>query len=134
MACKQMSKQFTPMIITLPSVKEPRTRSGAPVRPPEEYLDELTHMLDKKEEHLGSLADISESFTSLGRALQTTVEDGLTESVRQIAKVQKQPPELYPEHVNRMELLSVLVDADPSFELVLVSKLKPKLYRRRQFE
>ena len=129
-----MSKPFVPKIITLPSMECPKTRSGKDVRPPEQCLSELSNLLDKKEEHLNKLNEIGESFQTLGSTLKATVEDGLTESVKQIAKVQKQPPELYPEHVNKTELMNVLIDPNPTFEVILLSKLKPKLYRRRQFE
>jgi len=130
----KMSKRFTPMIITLPAAKEPRTRSGAPIRPTEEYLEELKRMTDRKEEHVEQLKEMGASLDDLRHSLHATLDDSLTSSVIQLASLQHQPPQLYPEHVNQSELLRLLLSSPAHYEVQMISKLKPKLYRRRQFE
>ena len=129
-----MSKHFTPTIITLPSAKEPRTRSGAPIRPTEEYLEQLSRMVERKDKQVQQLREVQTSLTDLGQSLHSTFDESLTTSVVQIAELQHQPPQRYPEHVNKSELIRVLASSPPLYEVQLLSKLKPKLYRRRQFE
>lgn len=122
------------MIITLPSAKEPRTRSGGSIRPTEEYLDELSRMTVSKDEHLTQLTALGTSLEDLRQSLHTTLDDSLTSSVLELASLQHQPPQLYPEHVNHSELLHLLLPSPPVYTVTMLSKLKPKLYRRRQFE
>ncbi len=122
------------MIITLPAAKEPRTRSGLPIRPTEEYLEELKRMTDRKDEHLAQLKELGTSLDGLRQSLHTTLDDSLTSSVLELANLQRQPPQLYPEHVNQVELLHILLPLPAVYAVKMLSKLKPKLYRRRQFE